>query len=218
MPTLEIPERYLGAVHRLLRLDDKTVEEIRSSLEREGQSTVVPNDVRSKVSRAVSDSEIMEALLSLYVVKSARELPTEEFAEAVCAAAERQAPDRKPLTSDERTHSIGVLIKLLSVDSISALSKAFDLQTSDERLFCDARIFTDLRPVFGPSVPDGPKGMVIIHHLRVSYHQPGTPRRWNFYVSLDAEDLEELHKVIERAEQKADALRSSVNKAPYMGY
>jgi hypothetical protein len=217
MPTLEIPDRYVAAIWRILRLEDKTVEEIRSGLEREGQSGVSPNDLRSKISRAVSDAEIAEALASLYVVKSSRELPLEEFAGAVCSAAERQAPDRKPLTSDERTHSIGVLTKLLSVDSISELSKAFDLQTSDERIFCDARIFTDLRPVFGPSIPEGPKGMVIIHHLRLSYHQPGTPRRWNFYVSLDAEDLEVLHKVIERAEQKADALRSSVNKAPYMG-
>jgi hypothetical protein len=218
MPTLEIPERYVAAVCKILKLDDNTAEEIRASLEREGQSTVAPNDVRSKMSRAVSDSEIMEALLSLYVVKSARELPADEFAEAVCSAAERQAPDCRQLTSDERTHSKGTLIKLLSVDSIGTLSKALDLQTSDERTFCDARIFTDLRPVFGPSIPEGPKGMVIIHHLRLSYHQPGTPRRWNFYVSLDAEDLEALHKVIERAEQKADALRSSVSKAPYMGY
>lgn len=218
MATLEIPERYLGTVHRLLRLDDKTADEIRSSLEREGQSAVPPNDIRSRMSRAVPDPEIMEALLSLYLVKSTRELPTEEFAEAVCVAAERQASDQWTLTPDERIRSKGVLVKLLSVDSVSALSKAYDLQTSDERTFCDARIFTDLRPVFGPTIPEGPEGMVIVHHLRLSYHQPGTNRRFNFYVSLDAEDLKTLHKVVERAEQKADAIRTSVNKAPYMGF
>jgi hypothetical protein len=170
------------------------------------------------MSRAVSDLEIMEALLSLYAVKSSRELPTEEFAVAVCAAAERQASDCRKLTPDEQTRSKGILIKLLNIDSIGTLTKAFDLQTSDERIFCEARIFTDLRPVFGPDIPQGPKGLVIIHHLKLSYHQPGTNRRWNFYVSLDAEDLAALHKVIERAEQKAGALRSSVSKTPYMGY
>jgi len=218
MPTLEIPERYVAGVCKILRLDDKAVEEIRSSLEREGQSDAAPNDVRSKMSRAVSDLEIMEALLSLYAVKSSRELPTEEFAVAVCAAAERQASDCRKLTPDEQTRSKGILIKLLNIDSIGTLTKAFDLQTSDERIFCEARIFTDLRPVFGPDIPQGPKGLVIIHHLKLSYHQPGTNRRWNFYVSLDAEDLAALHKVIERAEQKAGALRSSVSKTPYMGY
>jgi len=218
MPTLEIPERYVATVCKILRLDDKAVEEIRSSLEREGQSSVPPNDVRSKISRAVSDAELAETLVSLYVAKSTRELPTEEFAEAVCVAAERQAHDCRALTSDERIRSKGILVKLLSVDSITELSKALDLQTSDERLFCDARIFTDLRPVFGPAIPEGPKGMVTIHHLRLSYHQPGTARRWYFYVSLDADDLKAFHKVIERAEQKAEALRSSVDKAPYMGY
>jgi hypothetical protein len=218
MPTLEIPERYVAAIHKILRLDVKAVEEIRSNLERENQPGVGQNDIRSMVSRSVSDPEIAEGLVSLYVVKSSRELPTEELAEAVCAAAERQVLDKKPFTQAERIHSKENLVKLLSVGRIALLSKALDLQTSDERSFCDVRILTDLRPVFGPTISEGPKGMVIVHHLRLAYHRPGSPRHENFYVSLDADDLKMLHKVIERAEQKANALRDTANKFPYMGY
>jgi hypothetical protein len=218
MPTLEIPERYVAAVHKILRLDDKAVEEIRLNLERESQSGVGQDDIRSIMSRSVSDPEIAEGLVSLYVVKSSRELPTEELAEAVCGAAERQARDLRPFTQIERTRSKDNLLKLLSVNRIAVLSKALDLQTGDERSFCDVRILTDLRPVFGPTISEGPKGMVIVHHLRLSYHRAGLPRHENFYVSLDAEDLKMLHKVIERAEQKANALRATATEFPYMGY
>lgn len=217
MPTLEIPERYLDGINKLLRLDDKSIEEIRLNLERESQSSGGSIKIGSVIARSVSDSRIAEALTSLYVVKSSREVSAEEFAEAVCAAAEREAPNGPPFPQPERTQFKDRLVKLLNVKGVGIAAKAVDLQTDDERTFCGVRILTDLRPVFGSNIADGPEGMVIVHLLKLGYHQTGIDRHVNFYVSLDSDDLKMLRKVIDRAEQKANALKATMSRLPYLG-
>jgi hypothetical protein len=95
-------------------------------------------------------------------------------------------------------------------------TKAYDLQTEGERTFCDARILTDLRPVFGKDIASGPAGMVIIHRLKLGYHNSEGEHR-TFYIALDAEDLVTLKKAIDRAELKARSLKSIVKDVPFLG-
>jgi hypothetical protein len=72
--------------------------------------------------------------------------------------------------------------------------------------------------VFGSNVADGPKGMVVVHLLKLGFYRGGSKRQHEeIYVSLDAEDLETLRTVIERASSKAKTLRSVVPKLPVFG-
>ena len=107
---------------------------------------------------------------------------------------------------------------LFGSPNFDIVAKAWDLKTDDERVFCGARILTDMRPVFGPNVKDGPKAMAVVHLLKLGFDRVGDPKRHNeFHVSLDAEDLGSLRKLIERAEDKASTLRNSVKDIPVFG-
>jgi len=149
---------------------------------------------------------IIETLLSLYGVRAEREVSLDRFVEEISAAHE---------SSDSGVHSGGEdrqrfqsnLATLLSADVFGLAAKVVDLRTDDERLFCHARILTDLRPVFGPKIEDGPKGMIVVHLLKLGYHD-ANGKHSEFYVALDSDDLQSMKKLISRAEEKARSLRS----------
>ena len=83
-----------------------------------------------------------------------------------------------------------------------------DVATDDERIFCHARILTDMRPVFGSEIESGPAGMVIVHLMKIAFHDATSKDHKEFYVSLDSDDLQTLKKIAERAEVKASTLKS----------
>ena len=137
-----------------------------------------------------------------------RDAPIEEFADEVCDAMEALSSDER-LPHAEREAFRHNLLTLLSADIFSLLTKVHDLATEDERTFCHARIITDLRPVFGLDPDDGPKAMLVVHMLKLTYHQ-GTKEHKHFHVSLDSADLKAMKQLIQRAELKAKTLKRSV--------
>ena len=85
------------------------------------------------------------------------------------------------------------------------ISKASRLQREGERLYCEAMILSDIRPVFGDDITSGPGSAVLTHTLKVSYH--GDEGHRDFFVVLDGEDLKALGEVVDRAQAKDESLR-----------
>ncbi|MCL5097631.1 MAG: hypothetical protein M1608_08905 [Candidatus Omnitrophica bacterium] len=108
--------------------------------------------------------------------------------------------------SEHREKFLHRLLILLSFEkSLGVTSKTFDVMTERERILCESRILTDIRPVFGkPS--DRPTAAIIVHNLKIIYHQDG--EHHEFYVALDGEDIRTLKGVLERAEKKEQSLQS----------
>jgi hypothetical protein len=97
------------------------------------------------------------------------------------------------------------LAELLAMESLNTTAlKAKELQLESERTFCEARVITDIRPVFGESFDDPPT-MMIVHNLKIGFHEPGHK---DIYVALDAADISALQKTLQRAEEKAKKLHS----------
>ena len=159
---------------------------------------------------------VAEAVAALYGVRSAREMSIAEFADNVCDALEAIPEENLRLPSSERAQFKKKLITLLSADLFTVVAKLGDLTIEHERTFCHARIVTDLRPVFGSEVEDGPKAMLVVHNLRLAYHEGSTKAR-DFYVSLDADDLRMLKQLIDRAEAKARSLKATTRDVPLLG-
>ena len=112
------------------------------------------------------------------------------------------------------------LAKLLNIETLHTLSKAARLQRDGERLYCEAKILSDIRPVFGTDPAIRPVGAVLTHTLKVTYHEgsePGDHRE--FHLILDSGDLEELGKVVQRAQAKDKTLRDLLKgaKLPNLG-
>jgi len=232
MAKLNIPEIYRAGVSKIRRLDERSVWEIRKALDQAEESTSprqngveTPRDpdsvalsaIRSVASANVDEfKQIARALAGLYIAKSVRDVSVDDFAESVCDAMENLPQEDLRLPHSEREEFKEKVKILLGSNFFSVVSKAFDLATDDERTFCDARILTDLRPVFGPQIEEGPQAMVVLHSLKLTYHQ-GSQKHQQFYIALDDDDLKTLRKLIERAEAKAKALRPAVHDIRLFG-
>jgi hypothetical protein len=229
---LNIPERYRAGVSKIRRLDDRTVQEIKKALDQAGNESASKNSAGVEASRDPDDiaiaamrsvasvntaefAQIAESLAGLYTARSMRDVPTEEFLDSVCDAMEALPQDELRLPHAEREQFKNKLRPLLSSEFFSIVAKAYDLVT-EERTFCSARILTDLRPVFSARVEDGPQAMVVMHTLKLVYHE-GSRRHEEFFVALDAEDLRTLRKVVDRAEAKAEALRPALKDMRLFG-
>jgi hypothetical protein len=136
----------------------------------------------------------------------------EEFTREIARAAEatgdeklRASPDRWEVLRERLGRILGPTSPLW----LSA--KANLLRVEQERLFCDARILTDIRPIFGRKASTGPAALTIVHTLKLSYHH-GSEELEELFVSLDDDDLQTLKQVIQRAEEKQGALEPLVQK------
>lgn len=114
-------------------------------------------------------------------------------------------PDR-PLPS-QNIHGLAAVILSISFNIVAI--KAKELQLESERTFCDARILTDIRPVFRDKVGDKPEAMIVVHTLKIVAHEATGHKE--FYVALDAEDIQSLKKTLERAEDKARSLKNIID-------
>lgn len=89
----------------------------------------------------------------------------------------------------------------------SIIQKSSHLTYAHEKVLREARIITDVRPVFQGESDDISRA-VVIHKLQIDYSTAGERRR--FEVALDAGDVTSLKKACQRAETKASAVRKSM--------
>lgn len=222
MAILSIPAQYQLGVSKIRDLSMDSVRSFRAALDKSvfkedrQEATEVAASALESISHSSGEltadfKKISEALVSMYLAQSRRDTPLEEFADHVADALETLPDPKLRMVLGERESFIEKLQILLGAEVFGVISKIDDLRNESERVFCHARIVTDLRPVFGSDVQKGPMAVLVTHSLKIAYHGPGRNGDHDFYVSLDAGDLSELKDVILRAEAKAKTLRSTVD-------
>jgi len=87
---------------------------------------------------------------------------------------------------------------------IAGLAKALTLASDSEKTFSDARVITDVRPVFS-SERDRIVGAVVTNTLRVDYVEYPFPR--TIALTIDTRDLRQLQQAAERALKKSEVAR-----------
>ncbi len=214
MATLRIPEQYRSGLAKLRSLSDESFEKLLVALQK-SPPMVKAEELSDRVAPEVPGiakndlGKIIRTLSSLYFVRVDAEVSTKRLASDVCAAMQSTGDEELKLSEPEQPKFKDRLEKLLSVDSLSHASKAVGLRGDFARLFCDAKILTDLRPIFAkPEEP--PVGAVITNTLKLGYHEGRNHRE--FYLTLDAEDISNLRKVLIRAESKAKSLKALLEK------
>lgn len=151
---------------------------------------------------------IVSMLMSLY--RAIEDTPIHEFAGEVCDAlrisgkVEAKEVDWSSFMQD--------LTALLSCDkTFGVAAKALDIRQQNPHVYCNARILTDIRPVFTDDPAEGPNAAFVVHTLRISTHEEGDfSTVKDFFLSLDADDLKELRRLIDRAVTKEAALKSLI--------
>jgi hypothetical protein len=212
--SLKIPESHRLGLAKLRQLSDQNIEVIVSALQHLPPQVPKKKDIIAAIAPTVpslpaNDLErVSETLFSLYCVRADADVSVTKFASDVSDALRDSG---EQFTGEEFARFKNRIERLLSVDQLSIASKALALQADHENVFCEAKVLTDVRPVFGTKVDDPPEGFVVTHTLKIGYHDGGSDHR-DYYVALDEDDLVTLRSLIERAEKKANSLISLMSK------
>jgi hypothetical protein len=209
---LTVPPAFRPGLVGIASLTDESYDSLISSL----RSVEPAGDPAKLASKLVPDipgiseqgiTEILEAILSLYVARSSHEVDVQQFVEDVVQAMETQSKAIPPST-------IGLLkprlTALLGITALGTTAKAFRIQREHQKVLVSARIFSDIRPVFSED-GENPLAGLVFHQLKLSYLE-GSERR-DFFLALDDEDISSLQKLLTRAETKSKALSALIEKA-----
>jgi hypothetical protein len=146
---------------------------------------------------------ILDALYGLYFIRELSGVPRHTFLEDFISGLQT-TPELK-IDKNDISKLTARFDRLLNIEAFNALSKAKRLQRDGERLYCDAKIVSDIRPVFGAKPTSRPVGAVVTHTLKLGYHEGGEHKE--FHVVLDCIDLDRFNDIVERAQAKDQVLR-----------
>jgi hypothetical protein len=219
---LNIPREALPDLKAIAELDEHLFKTLISAI-RETDPTLtqaqMSNQIREKVKLSTADiSGVLGTAFVLFNLKEkargGNALRDQDLVDGIInsetVATSTEFSEVKKANLRDRLGQLVLLEKPLGITS-----KAFDVMTEHDRIYCGARILSDIRPVFSTNV-DAAAGAVIVHTLQIGFHQMG--KHQEFYVALDTNDIQTLKSVIERAEKKTVALEAILKKSdvPYL--
>ena len=213
---LKVPADRIAALIKIRLLSASAVDDLVHALEAaaiapksEQMATAIAASVTGISSEDLID--ILSTIYSLCYVREAADSHSPRFLDDLIEGI--KATGRKELSLDagEATRFREILNRLLSVKTIGVAVKAASLQHEAERLFCDVKILSDIRPVFGTEASSGPIAAVITHTMKIGYHENGDHQE--FFVALDDEDLQALREAVDKAQKKESSLHALLGNA-----
>lgn len=211
-----IPRRYESGFAKLRQLEQHSLQMLSTAL-RDAPPTMDATDLTKilggKVDTIPRDdlAEIAHSLLSLTSLQADFETSTASVADAIASAMERSDSEKLRLPKEDRERFKSILTDLLSSNALQIAGKARSLQFEDEHVFQDARIVTDIRPVFGDSIQESPVGAILVHKLKLTYLR--NKQLEDFFIELDSRDVRILRGLLDRADAKGDRLISALGTA-----
>ena len=209
MPTRALPDWVVSSLTRLGTISEEECQVIVAALAGGAPTLSTSSIAESVAENSVLGAEdvdmLLNALIGLAGMGYARDLSGDRLAREVAAS-----PDLMKTDIDTET-LVDRIARLLDVASLRLLGKAHDLSSEHARIFLDARIITDIRPIFGSEPDAQPEGAFFCHTLKLELIRDQGDVE-HVYLVLDEHDLDTLSSLIRRAKQKADSLRSVLGR------
>lgn len=202
------PDQLAGLA--LLRdLDAQDTERLISSLTNHGKALIMPSELRQLLSQVFPDkpSEVIaisRQLISLYTLCRQRNLNPEELLEGLTSGLQSSASGWSKKEITQWRQSLPLLKELLSLSNIKTIVKALDLSYDYANLFQNAKILTDIRPVFDDNASTI-EGAAISFTLRLFYDNIDESK--NISIALDEKDVTTLMNTCSRALKKAKSAK-----------
>jgi hypothetical protein len=193
-----IPKDQKVSLNKLRILPEPVWREFIFGLERAPFSVPSPHGLSP-----IDASELKDSALELFRVREYFDEKLPDFAAGVAESLQKNLgfPIDEVPAFEER------IATLLAITPIAIASKAALLKLEYERKFCTARILTDARPIYIDSPSSPPGAMMIMHNLRITYHDDTGEMR-EMYFTMDGDDLTTLKGLVDRAEEKTQSLQS----------
>lgn len=215
-PRFRIPEQFHKQLEDFIHLESRDAEKLISAIE-QTPPTLRKEDfvrgVRSRLDLPLDKVDgLISLLISLYLARADTDLTIHEFVTLIVTAVESISALRGRVSDIEWANFKRNLSTLLSQEqTLGVVSKGAFLQTQHSCLFQEARLFTDLRPVFETQPDKLPRAGLITHELKITYRQGDEVK--DFFVAMDSEDIRKLGAVLDRAREKERSLRQLLEKA-----
>lgn len=143
---------------------------------------------------------IVWQILSLYDFGHNEELQPREIVEVLTSAIEDLDPPWNNKEQKKWQEACAPLENLLTISELGTICKSNELSKESSILLRDARIITDIRPVFNNDA-DKIKATLITHTLRIDYETQSDYQSLDIAVGYN--DIESLLQTCQRALQKA---------------
>ncbi len=208
MSNIRIPPEHKKVFFVIAKLSDSAITELCSILE----SVPTAIQYQDAVMEALSNTTqipskdacaIGTVLFSLYAVLERSDKSINIFVDELIdslyqvkdVGTDAPSAAEKKLLSDKLT-------KLLNVSSIRIITKATRVVFDCDNILTQARVLTDIRPIFGYGDDDLILGSVIVQTLKLEYVKDD--KKKEFFVNLDDEDVDNLIAILQRAKRKTD--------------
>jgi len=199
LPILFIPKDVQEGLAILRDIPDDVFNDVLLRLEH-------PEDDHPVKNLSPEDMEqVIDAITPMSAVRASADVSVDQFVVDICESLREQ----KQLPLDKEARLRDRLTRALGIEILNVKAKAIALSNEHEHLFCTARIFTDVRPVYGDDVMAPPAAMTITHTLKIDYHAAGG-RTHEIYLGLGSGDIAEIREVLDRAEEKARSIRAAL--------
>jgi hypothetical protein len=212
MAKFKVPPRYKKGFQILLSLDKskvgKLIEHL-STAQYGAYPEVLKGTIPATLLKSEDAGEVVDSIWSIYQLKPSRKskLKPEELVEGIIEALKEE---KIPLKDKNWKRFKDQFKQLLNIDNIRLTTKSIDLSYEYEKVCFDSRIVTDIRLAFDDEIEKDTKNGVIIHNLRIEFHQDKGHDK--FMVALDSEDLKQLSDQIVRAQKKESLIRKKFEK------
>lgn len=211
MAEFRVPQRVRSALIKLAEQSDEAIDELGALLESNPDmltSRLAALEGSAKLTHVRTDDafSIVEAVIPVLYFHASN--PSATFVRDIVRALTTGEKTDQKLDKKAGEPFKRNLTRILSRSGIVLKTKAVSVATDAQRLFSNARILTDLRPVFGEDVSEQALGTVILHSLKIGFAENG--RENEFFVTLDSKDLRNLQGHIARALSKEASLKTFV--------
>src|SRR2546422_6688374 len=172
---LNIPKRDRAGIANIIQLSDSAVDDLTQALIN-APILAEPYDIAKYVSNSILSippdnlNSVIETLYSLYRIREFADVNLSRFLDDLVDGI---ATSNYPELSFKNIEFSGIRARferLLNIESLKTISKAFRLQSDGERLYCSSKILSDIRPVFSEDAEVRPYGAVITHTLKIVHH------------------------------------------------
>jgi hypothetical protein len=211
---LQIPEEQIPVIKKLVGLGPAELDKLLQGL-REAEPSLYVGELIPKVaakSQMPPDDvqAILSVLASLYVTRDRQGYGMEPFLEEIRSSLQLSDIPIDDAVSWPRLRTFFDNALRLE-DSLGVSAKALFVMLQHERVYGSARIFTDIRPVFKTDIAEAPGAAVLIHMLRIGYHEDNAHRE--LYFAMDGDDLRQLLDTVHRALRKEETLEAMMTKS-----
>lgn len=220
MAQITIPKELQLGFSELIELEKEQAQELIAAL---GEIHATRNrpglrrSVASRVERIERQEleEIVNALISLSGLRNSLESSLSDFVSIVSEAVKESTLEGLEFSGEGRRKAFeSLLAEILSIENFEISAKAISLvYEQDHVVHGDFRVLTDLRPIFGSDPHDtSTLAAMVTQTLRFQYHEGDEVKE--LFAALNANQVDELIEVLERAKAKAESLEQSLENTP----